>query len=59
MEHGNLMVLVQPAELLIIDGAAIGTMLVANPLPHSSGLSRALSGSSSQAPSRKHFTSST
>lgn len=33
MEHGNLMVLVQPAELLIIGGAALGTMLVANPLP--------------------------
>ncbi|HVP46082.1 MAG TPA: flagellar motor stator protein MotA [Bryobacteraceae bacterium] len=33
MEHGNLMVLVQPAELLIIGGAALGTMLIANPLP--------------------------
>ena len=33
MERGNLMVLVQPAELLIIGGAAIGTLLVANPLP--------------------------
>ena len=32
MEHGNLRVLVQPAELLIIGGAAIGTVLVANPL---------------------------
>jgi chemotaxis protein MotA len=33
MEHGNLKVLVQPAELIIIGGAAIGTILVANPLP--------------------------
>ena len=33
MEKGKLMVLVQPSELLIIGGAAIGTMLVANPLP--------------------------
>lgn len=33
MEHGNLMVLVQPAELLIIGGAALGTILIANPLP--------------------------
>ncbi len=33
MEHGKLMVLVQPAELVIIGGAAIGTLLVANPLP--------------------------
>ncbi|MEI9811874.1 MAG: flagellar motor stator protein MotA [Acidobacteriota bacterium] len=32
MEHGNLMVLVQPAELVIIGGAALGTLLVANPL---------------------------
>ena len=32
MEHGNLMVLVQPAELVIIFGAAIGTVLIANPL---------------------------
>jgi chemotaxis protein MotA len=32
MEHGNLKVLVQPAELLIIGGAAIGTVLIANPL---------------------------
>jgi chemotaxis protein MotA len=33
MEKGKLMVLVQPSELIIIGGAAIGTMLVANPLP--------------------------
>lgn len=33
MEKGNLRVLLQPAELLIIGGAAIGTVLVANP-PH-------------------------
>jgi chemotaxis protein MotA len=32
MEHGNLHVLLQPAELLIIGGAAIGTLLIANPL---------------------------
>jgi chemotaxis protein MotA len=32
MEHGNLRVLVQPAELIIIGGAAVGTLLVANPL---------------------------
>lgn len=33
MEHGNLLVLMQPAELLIIGGAALGTILIANPLP--------------------------
>lgn len=32
MEHGNLKVLIQPAELVIIGGAALGTVLVANPL---------------------------
>lgn len=32
MEHGNLKVLIQPAELIIISGAAIGTVLIANPL---------------------------
>ena len=32
MEHGNLKVLIQPAELVIIAGAAIGTVLIANPL---------------------------
>jgi chemotaxis protein MotA len=32
MEHGNIKVLLQPAELVIIGGAAIGTVLIANPL---------------------------
>ena len=32
MEHGNLRVLIQPAELVIIGGAALGTVLVANPI---------------------------
>lgn len=32
MEHGNIRVLLQPAELIIILGAAIGTVLIANPL---------------------------
>jgi chemotaxis protein MotA len=32
MEHGNIRVLLQPAELIIIGGAAIGTVLIANPL---------------------------
>ncbi|HVW11037.1 MAG TPA: flagellar motor stator protein MotA [Bryobacteraceae bacterium] len=33
MEKGKLLVLVQPSELVIIGGAALGTVLVANPLP--------------------------
>jgi len=32
MEHGKLLVLMQPAELIIILGAAIGTVLIANPM---------------------------
>jgi chemotaxis protein MotA len=32
-EKGKLPVLIQPGELIIIGGAAIGTLLVANPLP--------------------------
>jgi chemotaxis protein MotA len=32
MEHGNVKVLIQPAELVVIGGAAIGTVLIANPL---------------------------
>jgi chemotaxis protein MotA len=32
MEHGNVRVLVQPAELLIIGGASVGTILISNPL---------------------------
>ena len=32
MEHGNIKVLLQPAELLIIGGAGVGTLLIANPL---------------------------
>lgn len=32
MEHGHLMVLFQPAELVIIGGAALGTLLIANPM---------------------------
>ena len=32
MEHGHLLVLFQPAELVIIGGAALGSMLIANPV---------------------------
>lgn len=31
MEHGNIKVLIQPSELLIIGGAGVGTILTANP----------------------------
>src|ERR1039458_2073862 len=32
IEHGKLLVLLQPAELIIIFGAAVGTVVVANPV---------------------------
>ena len=44
MEHGNLMVLVQPAELIIIGGSALGTILVANPLPIVISMAKGLAG---------------
>ena len=49
MEHGNLRVLLQPAELITIGGAAIGTVLIANPLhilkKIASGVASAFGGS--------------
>jgi chemotaxis protein MotA len=44
MEKGNLLVLVQPAELLIIGGAAIGTLLIANPIHILKGIGSGISG---------------
>jgi len=49
MEKGPLLVLMQPSELVIIGGAAIGTMLAANPMhvikKIMAGLTRVLAGS--------------
>ena len=49
MEHGHIRVLLQPAELLIIGGAATGTVLIANPLhilkQIASGISGVFTGS--------------
>jgi chemotaxis protein MotA len=42
MEKGNLLVLMQPAELVIIGGAALGTIFVANPLPTVIGMFKGL-----------------
>jgi chemotaxis protein MotA len=44
MEHGNLKVLVQPAELVVILGAAIGTLFIANPLHIIKGLAGGVTG---------------
>jgi chemotaxis protein MotA len=44
MEHGNIKVLLQPAELVIIFGAAVGTVVVANPIPTLIGIGKGLAG---------------
>ena len=44
MEKGHIAVLVQPAEMLIILGAAIGTLLVANPMRILKGITGGLAG---------------
>src|SRR5713226_3029565 len=44
MEHGNLKVLMQPAEFVIIAGAAAGTVLVANPLNTLKDIARGVAG---------------
>jgi chemotaxis protein MotA len=44
MEHGHIRVLMQPAELLIIAGAATGTLLIANPLRILLRVTRSLGG---------------
>jgi chemotaxis protein MotA len=44
MEKGHIQVLVQPAELLILGGAAIGTLLIANPIHIIKGIIAGLLG---------------
>lgn len=44
MEHGVLAVLFQPAELVIIGGAALGTLFIANPMPTIMALFKGLIG---------------
>jgi chemotaxis protein MotA len=44
MEKGNIAVLLQPAELLIIGGASAGTLLIANPLHILKGIGAGLTG---------------
>lgn len=44
MEKGNLLVLLQPAELIIIGGAAVGTVLVANPPRILRGILKGIAG---------------
>lgn len=55
MEKGNLAVLVQPAELIIIGGAALGTLLIANPLAIIKGVVSGLLGILKGSPYTKAF----
>ncbi len=55
MEHGKLMVLFQPAELVIIGGAALGTLLIANPIATVIKLIKGLLGVLGGSPYSKAF----
>ena len=55
MEHGNFKVLMQPAELVIIFGAAVGTVVIANPLPTLIKIGKGLAGVFSGSPFTKAF----
>src|SRR5579863_6044682 len=55
MEHGKLLVLFQPAELVIIFGAAVGTVVVANPLPILIRLGKGMVGILAGSPYTKPF----
>jgi chemotaxis protein MotA len=57
IEHGKLLVLLQPAELIIIFGAAVGTVVVANPLPTLIRIGKGMAGVFSASPFDKaHYT---
>src|SRR6185312_7685318 len=55
MEHGKLLVLAQPAELVIIMGAALGTVIIANPMSTLVRLLKAVMGVLSGSPYTKAF----
>jgi len=55
IEHGKLLVLLQPAELIIIFGAAVGTVVVANPLPILIRIGKGIAGIFSGSPFDKAY----
>lgn len=55
MEHGKFAVLMQPAELVIIFGAAIGTVVIANPVPTLMKIVKGLTGVFAGSPFTKAY----
>lgn len=55
LSHGNMKVLFQPYEMLIIMGAALGTLLIANPLPVVIGVVKGALGILKSSPYGKAF----
>lgn len=55
MEHGSLAVLVQPAEVVIIGGSALGTLLIANPLATVIGIFKGILGALKPSPYTQNF----
>jgi chemotaxis protein MotA len=55
MEHGKILVLLQPAELIIIFGAAVGTLVVANPVPTLMRILKGIAGIFSSSPFDKAY----
>ena len=55
MEHGKLLVLFQPAEVVIIFGAAVGTVLVANPMHTLMEMVKGITGVIAGSPFTKSF----
>lgn len=55
LEHGNLLVLFQPVELLIIGGAALGALLIANPLSQIKHMLHGLIGTLKGTPYTKDY----
>lgn len=55
LEHGKFLVLLQPAELIIILGSAIGTLIVANPIPTLMRIVKGLLGILSGSPFTKAY----
>src|SRR5579862_9482959 len=55
MEHGQIGVLMQPAELIIIGGGALGTLLIANPLSILTRIVKGLIGVLKGSPFTKAF----